>query len=76
MSENKTSQSFESTMDRLTSIVESLNNTSIPLDEAFKLFEEGLQCVKSCDSTLKQYEKQYNELVEPLKKEDSSDAGI
>lgn len=73
MSENK-NNSFEVTMDRLSTIVESLNNTSIPLDEAFKLFEEGLQCVKSCDSTLKQYEKQYNELVEPLKKEEETNA--
>lgn len=73
MSENK-NNSFEATMDRLSTIVESLNNTSIPLDEAFKLFEEGLQCVKSCDSTLKQYEKQYNELVEPLKKEEETNA--
>lgn len=73
MSENK-NNSFEATMDRLGTIVESLNNTSIPLDEAFKLFEEGLQCVKSCDSTLKQYEKQYNELVEPLKKEEQTNA--
>lgn len=73
MSENK-NNSFEATMDRLATIVESLNNTSIPLDEAFKLFEEGLQCVKSCDSTLKQYEKQYNKLVEPLKKEEETNA--
>ena len=74
MSENKTSASFESTMKRLNEIVEALNNSSIALDDAFKLFEEGLQCVKSCDSALKAYENKYNELVEPLKKEGNGDA--
>lgn len=74
MSNTNDSLSFEATMDRLNTIVEQLNNQSIPLDQAFQLFEEGLQCVKSCDSALKQYEIKYNELVEPLKKEDNDHA--
>ena len=74
MSEKKKSATFETNMNRLSEIVEALNNSSIALDDAFKLFEEGLQCVKSCDSALKEYENKYNELVEPLKKEGNGDA--
>ena len=74
MSEKKKSATFETNMNRLSENVEALNNSSIALDDAFKLFEEGLQCVKSCDSALKVYENKYNELVEPLKKEGNGDA--
>lgn len=49
-------KTFKSSMARLTDIVNSLEKNEIELEEALRLFEEGLQLVKSCDSQLKDFE--------------------
>lgn len=50
------SQSFQQAMNRLSEIVSMLERNEIELEEAIKLFEEGLQLVNQCDSKLKGFE--------------------
>ena len=60
----KNEKTFEQSMERLEEIVNTLETNEKPLDETIKLFEEGLQLVKSCDDRLKQFEKQVSDLLE------------
>lgn len=55
--------SFEASMQRLSTIVTALEKNEIPLEEAIALFEEGLSLVKSCDSQLKGFETKVQELI-------------
>lgn len=52
----KKEKTFEESMERLEEIVGLLENNEEPLDKTLALFEEGLELVKSCDTTLKQFE--------------------
>lgn len=49
--ENK--QSFEDMIKRLEEIVQLLNNSSCPIDDALKLYEEGMKLSVLCDKKLK-----------------------
>lgn len=60
----KTKMSFEESMNRLEQIVAELEKNEKPLDETITMFEEGLHLVKDCDTKLKGYEKQINELMQ------------
>ena len=55
--------SFEKAMNRLSEVVNLLEKNDVPLEEAIKLFEEGLELVKFCDSKLKTFELKVNELM-------------
>lgn len=55
--------SFESSMQRLNTIVSALEKNEIPLEEAIALFEEGLTLVKTCDAQLKGFEVKVQELI-------------
>ena len=55
--------SFETSMQRLNTIVTTLEKNEIPLEEAIALFEEGLALVKSCDAQLKGFEVKVQELI-------------
>jgi exodeoxyribonuclease VII small subunit len=44
--------SFESAMERLEEIVDSLESGSCPLEESLSLFEEGVKLVKLCNKKL------------------------
>lgn len=55
--------SFEESMKKLEGIVADLERNEKPLDETIRLFEEGLQLVKSCDEKLRAFETKVNELV-------------
>lgn len=59
--ENKVS--FEEAMNRLDSIVNTLERNEISIEEALKLFEEGLSLVKQCDTQLKSFEEKANTLL-------------
>lgn len=61
MAEKK--KTFEESMARLEEIVSELESNEKPLDETIDLFEEGLKLVKSCDATLKQFEKRVNDIM-------------
>lgn len=50
------SQSFEASMGRLEQIVKQLENGSVPLSEALKLFQEGTGLVERCTNLLDQAE--------------------
>lgn len=50
-------KNFESAMDRLEKIVQSLEAEAMPLEDALKVFEEGMQLVNFCSSELESAEK-------------------
>ncbi len=52
----KKSDSFEENLARLQQIVEHLENGDVPLDEALKLYEEGIGLSKRCSDKLNQAE--------------------
>lgn len=57
------SQSFEANMNRLEEIVHSLEDGSVPLEEAMKLFQEGTALVGSCGKLLDEAELQIVKLT-------------
>ena len=65
-------KSFEESMNRLEKIINDLEENEKPLDETITLFEEGLQLVKACDTTLKKFESQINDVIR--KNGDNKDA--
>ncbi|MGV3244011.1 exodeoxyribonuclease VII small subunit [Staphylococcus sp. 11261D007BR] len=64
-------KSFEEMMKELEQIVQQLDNEQISLDEALKLYQQGITLSKSCESTLKEAEKKVNEIIQ--KEADESD---
>ena len=56
-------KSFEESMNPLEEIINDLEKNEKPLDETITLFEEGLQLVKACDTKLKKFETQINDVI-------------
>ncbi len=56
--------SFETNLAKLEEIVSKLENQDVPLDEALKLFQEGVALNKSCAEKLQQVEKEVKKVVE------------
>ena len=54
---------FQQAMTRLDQIVAGLNSNQLELEEAMKLFEEGLQLTKQCEVQLKEFENKMNVLM-------------
>ena len=54
---------FQQAMVRLDEIVQALNSNSLELEEAMKLFEEGLKLTKQCELQLKEFETKMNTLM-------------
>lgn len=65
-------KSFEESMNRLEEIINDLEENEKPLDETITLFEEGLQLVKACDTKLKKFVSQINDVIR--KNGDTEDA--
>lgn len=61
---------FEEAMGRLNDVVATLEKNEVPLDEAIKLFEEGLELVQFCDQKLKSFETKVEELMQDYQKND------
>lgn len=61
---------FEEAMERLNAVVATLEKNEVPLDEAIKLFEEGLELVQFCDQKLKAFETKVEELMKDYQKND------
>jgi exodeoxyribonuclease VII small subunit len=57
---------FEATLARLESIVRDLERDDVPLDEALKLFEEGIAHVRTATASLDRAEAQVGQLVEAV----------
>ena len=49
-------QDFEHSLGRLEEVVRKLESASLPLDEAMKLFEEGMQLSRDCQKQLEEAE--------------------
>ena len=54
---------FQQAMARLDEIVTGLNSNQLELEEAMKLFEEGLKLTKQCETQLKEFENKMNTLM-------------
>ena len=69
-------ETFKQSMERLDAIIEALDRNEIELEDAIKLFEEGLQLVKNCDAQLKQFEQRMNVLLADEEEDDAGDAEV
>ena len=49
-------QDFEQSLARLEEVVRKLESANLPLDQAMKLFEEGIQLSRDCQKQLEQAE--------------------
>ncbi len=58
--------SFEETLRRLEAIVERLEEEDLTLEEALRLFEEGVQLIGRCQDTLAQAEQRVKILTERM----------
>jgi len=47
---------FEKSLGRLEEVVKRLESTNLPLDDAMKLFEEGVELTRECQKQLEQAE--------------------
>ena len=56
-------QTFENAMNKLEKIVQELESTDLPLEEAIKMFEEGVQLSKFCTEKLDETEKRITLLL-------------
>ena len=54
---------FEESLEQLEQIVERLESGDLPLEESLKLFEQGIQLTRSCQTSLKQAEEKINVLT-------------
>lgn len=55
---------FEQSLAELEATVERLERGDLPLDEALKQFERGVQLARSCESSLKQAEQKVEILLQ------------
>ncbi len=63
MSKKSGKQTFESALKRLEEIVELLEGSETPLDQAIDLYEEGLELSRFCASKLKGAEVRFKKLA-------------
>lgn len=60
----KKNTSFETSLKRLETIVDEMENSQLDIDKAMKLFEEGISLVNQCSSKLDETKKKIEILVE------------
>ncbi len=54
---------FEEAMKRLEDIVQSLESSDLPLEDALKIFEEGVKLISFCSKKLEEAEQKVTMLV-------------
>ncbi len=64
MTESGAEQPYEQNIDRLRQVVESLEGESLSLEQSLKLFEEGMELSRLCDTQLQLAEERVRVLVE------------
>ncbi len=55
---------FDTALSRLEATVQSLEKDDLPLEEALKVFEEGIRLSKNCLKTLEETERKVEMLIE------------
>ena len=55
---------YEKSMQRIQDIIEKLENSDLPLEEAMKLFEEGTKLTAECYDTLDKAEQKLRNIAE------------
>ena len=56
-------ENFEELIEKLENITNRLENEQLPLDETVKLFEEGMEVSKKCNTKLEDAEKKITILI-------------
>lgn len=51
-------KTLEQNLEELDSIIEKMDQSDIPLEEAFKLYHQGVKLCKSCNDKIDKVEKQ------------------
>lgn len=59
---------FESNLERLKEIVNTLDDNEITLDDSLKLFEEGIKLYRKCNDTIDKAEQKITILLEENEK--------
>ena len=59
---------FESNLERLKDIVDTLDDNEITLDQSLKLFEEGIKLYRKCNETIDKAEQKITILIEENEK--------
>ena len=55
---------FKKEMERLDEIVDKISNRTLPLDEALKLYEEGVKIVKELEKELEEAKEKVEKVVD------------
>ena len=66
-SAKKRSLKFEEALEKVESLVETIERGEIPLDEVVEKFEEGIELIKFCQNKLNQAELKIEKLSEETK---------
>ncbi len=64
MAKRKQSQTFEASLIELETLVDSMESGDLPLDEALKSFERGVELTRQCQLQLKAAEQKIQILTE------------
>ena len=67
---NEKEVSFEEALAKLEEAVNKLENGEIKLDDAFKMFEEGIKYAKICENKLSDIEEKVAKILKDGNKED------
>ena len=60
---NPKNASFESNMQRLEQIVRAMERGDVPLEESLKLFQEGTELVRACNTLLEKAQLQVKKIM-------------
>ena len=63
MKKEKTLTSFELSLERLETLVDSMESGEATLEQSLEWFEEGMTLIKSCQNQLKHAEQKVQELI-------------
>ncbi|HXG01764.1 MAG TPA: exodeoxyribonuclease VII small subunit [Bacteroidota bacterium] len=66
VSKKENTQTFEQSLKRLEEIVEALEQGDVPLDDALKMYEEGIALSKACVEKLTQAELRLKKLAKDM----------
>ena len=61
---NEKKTDFKKEMERLDEIVDKISNKTLPLDEALKLYEEGVKIVKDLEKQLEEAKDKVEKVVD------------